>query len=44
MSNDRFSLDMSDKERHRKLVNMSDEDIDYSDIPELDEDFLKMLS
>ena len=32
---------MLDKERHRKLVNMSDEDIDYSDIPELDEDFFK---
>ena len=24
------------EERHRKLVNMSDEDIDYSDIPEID--------
>ncbi|WP_172657248.1 hypothetical protein [Myxosarcina sp. GI1] len=32
---------MSDKERHHKLVNMSDEDIDYSDIPELDENFFE---
>lgn len=41
MSNNQFSLDMSPEERHRKLVNMSDEDIDYSDIPELDEEFFK---
>ncbi|MDJ0902435.1 MAG: hypothetical protein QNJ55_26890 [Xenococcus sp. MO_188.B8] len=41
MSNNQFSLDMSPEERHRKLVKMSDEDIDYSDIPELDEDFLE---
>lgn len=41
MSNNQFSLDMSPEERHNKLVNMSDEDIDYSDIPELDEDFFK---
>ena len=41
MSNNQFSLDMSPEERHRKLVNMSDEDIDYSDIPEIDEEFLK---
>ena len=39
MSNNQFSLDMSPQERHNKLVNMSDEDIDYSDIPELDDDF-----
>ena len=39
MSNNQFRLDMSPEERHRKLVNMSDEDIDYSDIPELDENF-----
>ncbi len=32
---------MSPEERHPKLVNMSDEDIDYSDIPELDEEFFK---
>ncbi|MDJ0661862.1 MAG: hypothetical protein QNJ42_20615 [Crocosphaera sp.] len=41
MSNNHFSLDMSPEERHHKLVNMSDEDIDYSDIPELDEEFFK---
>lgn len=41
MSNNQFSLDMSPEERHRKLVNMSDEDIDYSDIPELDEAFFE---
>lgn len=41
MSNNQFSLDVSPEERHRKLVNMSDEDIDYSDIPELDEAFFK---
>ncbi|MEM8778962.1 MAG: BrnA antitoxin family protein [Cyanobacteria bacterium P01_G01_bin.49] len=41
MSNNQFSLDMSPEERHSKLVNMSDEDINYSDIPELDEDFFK---
>ena len=41
MSNNQFSLDMSPEERHRKLVNMSDEDIDYSDIPELDKNFFK---
>lgn len=41
MSNNQFSLDMSPEERHRKLVNMSDEDIDYSDISELDEAFFE---
>jgi len=41
MNNNQFSLDLSPEERHRKLVNMSDEDIDYSDIPELDEEFFK---
>lgn len=40
-NSNQFSLDMSPEERHRKLVNMPDEDIDYSDIPELDEDFFK---
>lgn len=41
MSNNQFSQDMSPEERHKKLVNMSDSDIDYSDIPELDEEFFK---
>ena len=39
MNGDRFSLDMSFEEREKKLVEMSDEDIDFSDIPELDETF-----
>ncbi len=41
MSNNQFSLEMSPEERHKKLVKMSDSDIDYSDIPELDEEFFK---
>ena len=41
MSTHQFILDMSPEERHHKLVNMSDEDIDYSDIPELDEEFFE---
>ncbi|TVQ44816.1 MAG: hypothetical protein EA365_09115 [Gloeocapsa sp. DLM2.Bin57] len=32
---------MSEEERHKTLLEMSDEDIDYSDIPELDEEFFK---
>jgi hypothetical protein len=32
---------MSDQERLKALAEMPDEDIDYSDIPELDEEFLK---
>ena len=39
MNGDQFSLDMSIEEREKKLVEMSDEDIDFSDIPELDETF-----
>ena len=39
MNGDQFSLDMSFEEREKKLVEMSDEDIDFSDIPELDETF-----
>ena len=31
----------SDAERLRKLVEMSDEQVDYSDIPELDDTFWK---
>lgn len=37
----RFSLDMSLEEREKKLLEMTDEDIDYSDIPPLDEEFFK---
>lgn len=32
---------MPEEERHKTLLEMSDEDIDYSDIPELDEEFFK---
>jgi hypothetical protein len=32
---------MSLEERERKLIEMSDKDIDFSDIPELDEAFLQ---
>ena len=39
MNKDRFSPDMSLEEREKKLVEMADEDIDFSDIPELDEAF-----
>jgi uncharacterized protein (DUF4415 family) len=41
MSNNPFNLDMSLEERERKLIEMSDKDIDFSDIPELDEAFLQ---
>lgn len=32
---------MSLEEREKKLLEMSDDDIDFSDIPELDEEFFK---
>lgn len=41
MSNNQFSTDMSLEKREKKLVEMSDEDIDYSDIPPLDEAFFQ---
>ena len=41
MSNSKFTPDMSLEERERQLLEMSDEDIDYSDIPSLDDDFFK---
>ncbi|WP_169265038.1 MULTISPECIES: hypothetical protein [Brasilonema] len=41
MSKTNFSADISPEERHRKLVEMSEEEIDYSDIAPLDEDFWK---
>jgi hypothetical protein len=37
MSKDKFSPDMSLDERQKKFLEMSDEDIDYSDIPPLDD-------
>ena len=41
MNSNQFSPDMSLEEREKELVEMSDENIDFSDIPELDEAFLK---
>lgn len=41
MKKEKFSVDMPAEERHRKLVEMADEDIDYSDIPPLDDEFWK---
>ena len=38
--NKRDFKNMSDEERLKALAEMPDEDIDYSDIPELDEEFL----
>jgi len=32
----RFRADMPIKERHKQLLDMSDDEIDYSDIPEID--------
>ena len=34
-------ISLMSKERAEKIKSMSDEDIDYSDIPPLDEDFFK---
>ncbi len=41
MKKAKFSADMSLEEREKKLLEMADEDIDFSDIPELDEEFFK---
>jgi uncharacterized protein (DUF4415 family) len=41
MSKDEFSPDMSLDEWQKKFLEMSDEDIDYSDIPPLDDEFFK---
>lgn len=41
MKKEKFSPDMSLEEREKRLLEMSDEDIDLSDIPELDEEFFK---
>ena len=40
MSKNNFS-DMSKEERQKIVWEMSDEDIDFSDIPEINEDFFK---
>lgn len=39
MSSNQFSPDMSLEEREKKLAEMPDKDINFSDIPELDETF-----
>ena len=41
MSSNQFNPNMSLEEREKKLAEMSDEDIGFSDIPELDEAFFK---
>ena len=41
MSSNQFNPNMSLEEREKKLAEMPDEDIDFSDIPELDEAFFK---
>lgn len=42
MSKKNFS-DMSKEERQKILFEMSDKDIDFTDIPEIDQDFLKTV-
>ncbi len=37
MKNNKFSIKMSIQERHKKLLEMSDEEIDYSDVLPIDE-------
>ncbi|ACK72506.1 conserved hypothetical protein [Gloeothece citriformis PCC 7424] len=39
MNKENFPPNLSLEEREKKLLEMSDEEIDYSDIPPLDEDF-----
>ncbi|MDF5723590.1 MAG: BrnA antitoxin family protein [Rhizonema sp. PD37] len=41
MKKEKFSPDMSLEEREKRLLEMSEEEIDLSDIPELDEEFFK---
>jgi len=41
MSNNKFSSEISLEERQKKFLEMSDEDIDYSEIPALDDEFFK---
>ena len=41
MSSNQFNPNMSLEDRERKLAEMPDEDIDFSDIPELDEEFFQ---
>jgi uncharacterized protein (DUF4415 family) len=39
MNKENFSPNLSLEEREKRLLEMSDDEIDYSDIPSLDEDF-----
>ncbi len=39
MNKENFSPNLSLEEREKQLLEMSDDEIDYSDIPPLDEDF-----
>ncbi len=41
INRDKLLLDMPLEERERKLLEMSDQDIDFSDIPPLDDNFFK---
>lgn len=40
MSNKKKFANMTDEERAKALTELSDDEIDYSDIPQLDDDFL----
>jgi hypothetical protein len=44
MKQDHFSPDMSLTEREKKLLEMTDDDIDYSDIPPLDDEFFNQAT
>jgi hypothetical protein len=44
MKQDHFSPDMSLAEREKKLLEMTDDDIDYSDIPPLDDEFFNQAT
>ena len=41
MSGKDFPPNLSDKERHKRLLRMKDSEIDYSDIPPLDDDLFR---
>ncbi|MGK7915556.1 MAG: BrnA antitoxin family protein [Prochloraceae cyanobacterium] len=41
MSGKDFSPNLCDEERHKRLLRMKDSEIDYSDIPPLDDNFFK---
>ena len=44
MKKPNFSPDMSLAEREKKLLEMTDDDIDYSDIPPLDDEFFNQVT